>query len=189
MSAIVLAFDGVLADTLGLRVHALCAAAHAEGIGIDDVRAADALPARAFYECVRLLLPAADETTCDLIALRAQQHYTTRVAQGVDLTVQAATTLHQAQQSAARMVLRADSERRDVERVLRHWEREATFALVRCADDLPRWPHRTSVESSYRAIAARLDALRVSGERRAWENSLTAVHAARAVIGIADVCR
>lgn len=187
MSAIVLAFDGVIANTLTLRADALCTSARANGYVLNEAQVADALPSRTFYECCVQLVPTADETTRDLIALRAQQHYADRVAQGVDLTPTAQHTIRAAQHTGARMVLRADTHRRDVESVLRQWELDLAFTLVRCADDLPRVAGATSVVSSYHAITTRLDALRVSGERRAWENSPNAVLVAQAVLGIAEL--
>lgn len=187
MTAVVIAFDGVFANTLGFRAHALGTSAKREGIELRDAEIRSAIPSHTFYECCRLLAPAADETTCDIIALRAQQQYALRVSQGVDLVATAMSTLLSAQQSGARIVLRADSNRREVEIVLRQWDMEFAFNIVRCADDLPRTPNVSSVESSYHAISARLDALRVSGERRALENAPHAVRVAQTILGVAEL--
>lgn len=187
MSVIVLAFDGVIADTLWLRTHAFRTAALAEDYNFNETEIVTVLAARTFYECCALLVPTENETTRDLIALRAQQHYATRVAQGVDLLPTAQHTVRSAQRTGARIVLRADSHRREVESVLRQWELGLAFTLVRCADDLPRVPNATSVESSYHAIVTRLDALRVSGERRAVENSPHAVRIAQSILGVAEL--
>ena len=79
------------------------------------------------------------------------------------------------------LVLRSDSLRRDVERVLQLTDLELAFAFVRCPDDLPKARGVSSLEGSYAAIIKRLDSLGVE-DRSAIECTTRVVDVARRLI-------
>lgn len=204
VACVVVAFDGIIAETLELRAQSIATAAQSL------VSAAQILPVvagRTLPECVQQLcadkvfsnLPDLDETALDIMGLHAQRLFSARVAQGIDLATNAREIIAWAQSRSVRLVLRADSHRRDVEGILRQWDLESVFTIVRCADDLPKAmnsppesvlvnssmyrPTNSSVISSYTAITARLDALGVPNHRTALELSLVAQDTARQFFG------
>ncbi|MCC6242393.1 MAG: hypothetical protein IT353_06105 [Gemmatimonadaceae bacterium] len=175
---IVLAFDGIVADTLALRGEALRQAIAQVGDDHLEVatlaRSIDALmPGRTFYEVARelqrMMLPSAthgvreiDETWCDLVSHSAQQRQSIIMAHGTSLTEDFRAWLSRTE-TPTDWVLRADSYRRDVERWLGLTDLEHCFRMIRCADDLPRGTTRDSVEESYRAICDREIGIRSRG--------------------------
>ncbi len=175
MRALIVAFDGLVADTLKLRADAIASTLGTEGIAVALDRIRHALPGRALFETVELLLGPTDPTLADVVVLRAQQHISQRMAQGVALTPNARPWIDAHQSAGARLVLRADSVRRDVERVLQLTDLEPTFTMVRCADDAPRIRNASTLESAYGEITRRLDASRVSTGRTAFELGAYAV--------------
>lgn len=213
--ALVLAFDGVVADTLAIRRDALMASANAEQWMLSPLRAATLLPGRTLQECLLLLVteisdglanemasaPAndmvkhvpqvvvydlnVDYTLVDLVALRAERMVAERMRQGVIMREGAQAMILARQAAGTRLVLRSDGSRRDVEPALAQLGLELAFTFVRCADDLPRVAGASSLESSYVAIAHRLDQLRVSTERSAQEASAYAADVARFHLGSA----
>lgn len=174
MPAVIYAFDGGLARNTPLRVHALVDAAAAESQQLDATVVAQVVPGRTFLEASLALFPeaaASDPTLPELIALRAQRGYRALVQHGVPLAEQLLLQLHTASTRGDRIVIRADSERRDVEPLLTMAGLEHVVSLVRCSDDAPRAPGR-SVQRSWEAIDARLGALQVTvTSRTAYETS------------------
>lgn len=184
MDCAVVAFDGVLANTLTLRAQAIAESIANdlandidESVSVSVAQIVLELPGRTLHECIRHVLSRIasragrelDETLVDIMGLQAQRAFSGRILQGIDLMPSALAIIHWAQAHRVRLVLRADSHRRDVEGVLRQWDLESAFTLVRCADDLPRTMNDSTVYTSYVAIAARLDALDVGARRVAWE--------------------
>ena len=184
MHALIVAFDGLVADTLDLRADAIAATLGAEGIAVTPDRIRHALPGRALFETVELLLGPTDPTLADVVVLRAQQHISERMAQGVALTPNARVWIDVQQSAGARLVLRADSVRRDVERVLQLTDLEPAFTMVRCADDAPRIRGASTLDSAYGEITRRLDASRVSTGRTAFELGAYAVAVTRRYVSI-----
>ena len=182
MTALVLAFDGLVANTLDARVESLQFALNAEGAlgAVERIRVA--LPGRTFHEAATAIIGGDDATLVDLAALRAQQEFSRRLAHGVSLAVNARAYIERQRATGMSLVLRADSLRRDVERVLQLTDLELAFTLVRCPDDLPRARGMSTIEASYAAISTRLDALR-TGERRALEYAADAADVARRFVG------
>ncbi len=172
----VVAFDGVLVDSLPARCTVLRDALLAvdpamRQAPIDAV--ADLLPGRTFEEAAVALIPLAlqraDPPCVTLCALQAESAWRTRCAHGIALHATVGAQLLAAQARGARIVLRADSARREVEGMLRQAGLDALAALVRCADDgPPRVDPSVAVSAtvsatanstaaqSYRAIAQRL---------------------------------
>ena len=199
LSAVVVAFDGVVADTLGLRASALNEAlmAIAEHLDPDAVghtagAGSQAIAGRTFAEAARLLLASAPssltsqasarETLVDLVALDAARRYTAALSGGTSLLPGAVEMLNELALSS-RVVARADSARRDVDAILALSGLDATFAFVRCSDDTPRLTG-ASVESAWAAIDRRLLAGEVAVENRtALEVAEIALDAARPFVG------
>ena len=182
MTAVVLAFDGLIADTLDARTESLQYALSAEGIGIESGLLRSVLPGRTFLEAVTAVLGDTDPTVTDLAALRAQKDASLRFAHGVSLAPNAHAYVDAQRASGVRLVLRADSLRPDVERVLLLTGLEDAFTFVRCPGDLPRGRGVSTLEASYAAISKRLDALRVES-RSAIECTSEVADVARRLIG------
>lgn len=181
---VIVAFDGIIADTLPPRAQALADAIAAECTGLDiTVHAGDLpalllplLPGRTLSECVAAAVNALpvlqharlrdDLTLHDLIALRAQNAWATAVAHGIPLREGVAARMAGMVSQGVRIVMRSDSQRREVEPLLRLANLEDSTLFLRCADDLPRRVGVTSLQASFEAIDARLDRQRLSREQR-----------------------
>ena len=182
MTAVVLAFDGLIANTLDARVECLQRALSAEGAGVEPELLRSVLPGRSFQEAAVALIGDKDQTLTDLVGLRAQRTASSHLARGVLLAPNVHAYVDAQRAAGVKLVLRADSLRRDVERVLQLTDLEHAFTLVRCADDLPRVSGTSTLEGSYAVISKRLDALRV-GDRSAIECTVHAADVARRLIG------
>jgi len=120
-----------------------------------------------------------DETTVDIVAHDASRRYSATLAQGISLVHGAEAWLAELGK-AHRIVARADSARREVNAVLMLSSLENAFFFVRCSDDAPRMPARSSLESSWTAIDTRLTASGVLPEQRyAFEQGSRAISVAR----------
>jgi hypothetical protein len=135
---------------------------------------AHALAGRTFLEASLALfaaLSAADPTVAELIALRAQRGYRALVQHGVSFNAPMVARIERAAARGHRVVVRADSERRDVEPLLVLAGLEHTVSLLRCSDDAPRGPGET-VCRSWDAIHHRLSTMQIPvTARTAWETS------------------
>jgi beta-phosphoglucomutase-like phosphatase (HAD superfamily) len=164
--AVILAFDGVLFDTLPARTAALHEALAAEGMPIADEQVRDALPGRAMAEALQQLDPTPqDFTRHDLVLLRAQRLYAGIIAHGVPLVPEGLAALRDAVAAGHRVVLRSDSERRHVEPLLALSGLDTQVSLLRCADDPPRGAG-SSFDRSWQHIDERLNRLGVAGAQR-----------------------
>lgn len=191
---LVVAFDGVLFDTLPLRASAIADALAAEGVMIDNSAVASLVAARSIAETIRECLSngvssntAIDETTLDLAVLRAERTAADLSSRGAVLNVAVRDKLRRAA-SVTRIVIRADSRRRDVEPLLALAELDAIVSFVRCSDDAatssPQSTGHSSLERSYAHIARRMAGnMNLLGESStigiALEASEVARHAAR----------
>lgn len=185
MPALIIAFDGVLADTLPLRARALADACAAEfkPRPLDGARAV--IAGRTMLEAALALFPvdgASDPVLPELVALRAQRGYRHLVQHGVSLRADVIERLREGSARGTRIVLRADSERRDVEPLLHMAGLEHQVAVLRCSDDLPR-SRDASLARSWHAIDARLASMHQPvAERDAWEASPASADTARAFV-------
>ena len=180
----IVAFDGIVANTLPLRTTALADAIAFECVTLGlSVHAHDLfplllplLPGRTFNETMAVavaVLPALqheqirdDLTLHDLIAMRAQRAWSAMVAHGVPLHDGVLSRLQAHVGRGLRIVLRSDSQRREVEPLLRLAGLEDSMLFLRCADDLPRLAGVSSWRASYEAIDARLDRHRLPHAQR-----------------------
>ena len=180
----IVAFDGIVANTLPLRTTALADAIAFECVTLGlSVHAHDLfplllplLPGRTFNETMAVAvagLPALqheqirdDLTLHDLIALRAQRAWSAMVAHGVPLHDGVLSRLQAHVGRGLRIVLRSDSQRREVEPLLRLAGLEDSMLFLRCADDLPRLAGVSALRASYDAIDARLDRHRLPHAQR-----------------------
>ncbi len=164
--ATVVAFDGLIACTASARALAVSDAVTVEYSTCTSEEALRYLPGLSLDEAVEAALRdrwtdpglPLDATVRDLTVLRARRGYSAMVAQGLSLRdgvigwTTAYASLH------GRLILRAESARRDVERILAFSGLDDVVSFVRCADDLPRVPGAGTLASSWRAIETRLGA-------------------------------
>jgi beta-phosphoglucomutase-like phosphatase (HAD superfamily) len=180
----IVAFDGIIADTLPLRALALAEAIALECAALDVIVHAPALcrslmpllPGRTFNECLVVAveqIPALqherfrhDLTAHDIVAIRAQRDWAMAAAHGVPLRDGVLDHMHKLVARGVRIVVRSDSQRREVEPLLRLAGLDDSILFLRCADDLPRRTRVTSVQASYEAIEARLERMRIPWVQR-----------------------
>lgn len=172
MPALILAFDGVLADTLPLRAHALADACAAEFHPRLHDEALAVIAGRTMLEAALALFPAeaaSDPTLPELVALRAQRGYRHLVQHGVSLRADVIDRMRELSARGTRIVVRADSERRDVEPLLAMAGLDHVISVLRCSDDAPRG-HGPSAARSWLAISDRLQSMHIPvTDRRALE--------------------
>ena len=123
MTAVVLAFDGLIVDTLNARAESLLLALSDERIDVAPERVREVLPGRTFEEAVDALVGDSDPTVAELVALRAQREVSMRLARGVSLAMHAHAFVEAQRAMGAKLVLRTDSLRRDVESLCRSFRR------------------------------------------------------------------
>ena len=144
---LILAFDGLVADTIPIRAEALQQAlaqwTEDSTTGPTLERWSAALPGRSLLEAAEQVLGTGDPTRTELVAHRAAQLASDAVRRGVRLTEGIDAFLGAQRTAGVLCVLRADSPRRDVEHVLGMTGLDTAFTIVRCADD-----PRTHVNSS-----------------------------------------
>ena len=180
----VVAFDGIIADTVPRRAQILAEAIAQECAALDVTVHAQALlppllplvPGRTFTECMVVAvdqIPALqherlrlDLTAHDIMSMRAQRDWAKAAAHGVPLRDGVLDQLRTLTARGVRLVVRSDSQRREVEPLLRLAGLDDSILLLRCADDLPRRTSVTSVQASYEAIEARLERLRIPWVQR-----------------------
>jgi len=168
--ATVIAFDGLVADTLPARALAVSEAVTAEvgvcssGEGLSLVQGRSLDEAVEFALRARVQSPAVefDATVRDLAVLRARRSYSAMVAHGLSLHDGAIAWITARVASHGPVVLRADSVRRDVDQLLAFTELAEVVTFIRCSDDLPRSFAAASTECAWSAIVSRLAAKHVA---------------------------
>ncbi|MBC8088437.1 MAG: hypothetical protein H7Z40_14310, partial [Phycisphaerae bacterium] len=170
---LVVAFDGLLFDTFGSRARAVVEALGHEGVRADIAKVLQVLPSRSIAETVRAVVAPQtenrrslahniDETSLDLAVLRAERSLSALNSSGVVLSMKLAERIRSAA-SVTRIVVRADSRRREVEELLRLTELDPLLAMTRCSDDaagVPRVENESTLRRSYAQIVARMAANR-----------------------------
>lgn len=174
-SAIVVAFDGVVAGTLAPRLAAMTGAL-SRVMGVNQPAAesfgVEAIAGRTFAEAARWMLASATvaaeemETLVDLIALDASRAYAAALAQGATIDTAVVHWLERQAMRSIRVVARADGTREQTSTILAMGGIGGLFSFVRCSDDMPRAASMSAIESSWRAIDARLSSAAIPRERR-----------------------
>lgn len=138
MQAVLLEFEGILADTSPHRLAALREALSADGLALDDDTWAEhchGLSADASVVAARRALGAPDDpTTADIARLRAERAFTARISRGL-LMQPGGLALIQALRTQARLALVTRAARRDVDFVLTLAGVADAFTCVVTADD------------------------------------------------------
>ncbi|GEM_PF-1559508 len=169
---LVVAFDGLLFDTLKFRAQAVVDALRHEGIRANMDVVMQALPSRSIGETVRAVVVAqvahtrmvahnVDETSLDIAVLRAERSLSALASSGAVMHVKLAEQIRRAA-PVTRIVVRADSRRREVDELLRLTELDSLLAMTRCSDDAAsgqRMDARAStLRRSYSQIVGRMTA-------------------------------
>ena len=181
VDALLLEWEGVLADTGGARRDSLLQALVAEGVRLD--------PADHDACCVGLDVAAAaraalarsgiaDETLADLVAERAGRAFADRLAQGILLTA-GAVAFMSAAAAGARVAIVTRATRAETDAVLRMAELEPLVSSVVCADDAPDIPHGPVLLEEALAHLGRRRSLR-RNRVVSLTDTLHGIHAARA---------
>jgi beta-phosphoglucomutase-like phosphatase (HAD superfamily) len=135
---ILLEFDDVLADTRALRASALRSALAVDGVPLTDDAYELSCAGLSFVAAARAACGAArvnaDDTAIELIALRADREYASRVANGLALVTGAAGFVRGAA-GAARLGVVTRSARRDVSLLLSLAGLEDAFECVVTEED------------------------------------------------------
>ena len=138
LDAVLCEFEGVLADTAGLRADALRESLADEGIVTSRTQLADAcggLPPRtAVTAALALCGEERDETGIDVLVLRAERHFAAAAGKGLTLAAGAREFLERAA-GRVRLALVTRASRRDVEFVLSLAGLDAAFECVVAAED------------------------------------------------------
>lgn len=133
--------EGVLADTAALRRHALRDAFAAEGIAVGDalLPASDGMPVAAAVRdrATRAGQRALDETSLDLLTMRAERAFADSLAGGISLTPGALPFVERAA-AGTRLAIVTRARRREAEFILRLAGLEGAFEWVLAQEDAPR---------------------------------------------------
>jgi beta-phosphoglucomutase-like phosphatase (HAD superfamily) len=167
--AIVVAFDGLIADTLDQRTTAVVGGIAAIGFSVAPSDVRTVIAGHTIQEAVRISCATAglnlDETLLDIAALRAARMLSTAMRQPVLLVPTAAEWIRRASLHA-RLVVRADSERAHVEPVLAAGGLADCISILICADDLPSAGTDIPVfVRAWKLIAERCKAIGVSADK------------------------
>jgi beta-phosphoglucomutase-like phosphatase (HAD superfamily) len=142
VEALLLEWEGVLADTRVARRDALVRALAAEGVSIS----ASACEACSEGRSVRAAAAAAlqqaglsDPTLAELLAMRAERSFLAGLSGGIILTPGAATFVDQAQRHV-RLAIATHAGRAETDVLLRISGLESAFATIVTADEVPEAP-------------------------------------------------
>ena len=141
---LVIAFDGVLFDSLTARANAVIEATSAfiDVAGSGAATVLETLPGLSIAECVRTLMTnhanetrePIDETAVDIASLSAERIFAANVRHGFTINVRARDMLVRGA-AVTRVVLRADSRRSEVDHLLLLAGLDLTVSMIRCSDD------------------------------------------------------
>ncbi len=166
---LVIAFDGVLFDTLDERARAVFEALRSDVAVLEFEKVRATVTGCSIVESVRALAietsaagapnSALDETAVDLACLRAERAFAAAVTHGFSLNMQARNLLQRAA-AVTRIVIRADSKRREVESLLQLAGLDGSVSMIRCSDDqrsaTTSLSNANSITRSYDLIAGKL---------------------------------
>ena len=177
IDAVLLEFDGVVADTHGARRNALRDALEEDGIRLDDVEYLEcclAIPVRSSVRAAFALRRLSrDETAIELAAVRAEQSFAAAIGTGLSLA-HGARTLIDSLQSQTRLAIVSSALRSEIDAVLALARLDHAFEFVIAGDD--PYPYKP-------APAAYLAALdRLTRRRRVSAKNVVALEAGPAGI-------
>jgi beta-phosphoglucomutase len=182
MHAVLLEFEGVIADTREVRQSALAASLADEGIVLTESEYAEhclAMPVRASVRAALLLRGIrGDETRVDLATVRAERRFAELVETGVSL-VEGAGKLIETLHGHTRLGIVSRASRREIEPLFSLAGLDHSFEFV-IADDDPFLPKPSA--ASYEAAIERLARRRAVSARNvvALEDGRTGIRAAKA---------
>lgn len=170
LRAVVVAFDGLVADTLGARAQAIADALTSEGTPTTIEAISAQVAGYSLEETIEHVLQqhalhhgqSLNYTTRDLAVLRARRSYSAIISLGLPLQPNAIAWIVGRAASGVKVILRADSAREDVERLLQLSELGDTIAFARCSDDLPRVRGLTTTETAWNVIMQRLGVMQIT---------------------------
>ena len=181
VDAVLVEFDGVLADTRTARRAALLDTLEEDGITISESEYRDRCSAMPVRAAVRAAYSArhisVDDTVVDLAAVRAEKRFSTAVQSGLSLTTGARAFI-EAAQSQTRLGIVSRATRTDIEATLALAQLEHAFEFV-IADDDP-FAQKPS-PASYQGAIERLKRRRAVNARNviALEDGSAGIHAAK----------
>lgn len=181
VDAVLVEFDGVLADTRAARRAALLDTLEEDGITISEFEYRDrcaALPVRAAVRAAYAVRHVAvDDTAIELAAVRAERRFSNAVQSGVSLTTGARAFI-EAAQTQTRLGIVSRAPRSDIEATLSLAQLEHVFEFV-IADDDAFAPKPSP--ASYQGAIERLKRRRSVNARNviALEDGAAGIHAAK----------
>jgi beta-phosphoglucomutase-like phosphatase (HAD superfamily) len=182
LDAVLLEFEGVIADTGVARREAMAYVLAEEGLRLSDEEYREACAGQPTTEAVRAALERCgvtmDETGRELLALRVDRAFSNHVGKGVVL-VDGAREAVERLASRVRVGIVTRASRRDVEFILNLAQMEHIFACVVGTEDA--YPPKPDA-APYRSAMRRLERRRpmpVDGIVVALEDSLGGIRAAR----------
>jgi beta-phosphoglucomutase-like phosphatase (HAD superfamily) len=155
--AVLLDWEGLLADTAGNRRAAIALALSAEGVAFDEGAYDDRFAGRSLRSIVASALSwrAGDDTLVELVSLRAQRELVARLAQGFVVAPEVVRFVEHAQLRAPVMVVTAAG-RDETDAALRLAGLRDSFAAIVTADDVPEdAPSPTQIDAALAHLSRR----------------------------------
>jgi HAD superfamily hydrolase (TIGR01509 family) len=181
VDAVLVEFDGVLADTRSARRAALFDALEEDGVTLSESEYRDRCSAMPVRAAVRAAYDArcrvADDTAIELAAVRAEQRFSVAVKSGLSLTA-GARAFVEAAQAQTRLGIVSRAARSDIEATLSLAQLEHAFEFI-IADDDAFAPKPSP--AAYQGAVERLKRRRAVNARNviALEDGATGIHAAK----------
>jgi beta-phosphoglucomutase-like phosphatase (HAD superfamily) len=155
--AVLLDWEGLLANTGSSRREALVLALAAEGVALDDATYEDRCAGRSLRSVVASALGARahDHTLVELVALRAQRELAARIAQGFVVAPDVVRFVEHAQLRAPVVIVTAAG-RDETEAALRLTGLRDSFSVIVTADDVPEdAPSPTQIDAAMAHLSRR----------------------------------
>jgi beta-phosphoglucomutase-like phosphatase (HAD superfamily) len=155
--AVLLDWEGLLADTGSSRREALALALAAEGVALDDTTYEDRCVGRSLRSVVASSLGwrAGDDTLVELVALRVQRELTARLAQGFVVAPGVARFVEHAQLRGPVVIVTAAG-RDETDAALRLAGLRDSFSAIITADDVPEdAPSPTQIDAAMAHLSRR----------------------------------
>jgi beta-phosphoglucomutase-like phosphatase (HAD superfamily) len=155
--AVLLDWEGLLADTGSSRREALALALAAEGVALDDATYEDRCVGRSLRSVVASALGwrAHDDTLVELVTLRAQRELAARIAQGFVVAPEVVRFVERAHLRAPVVIVTAAG-RDETDAALRLTGLRDSFSVIVTADDVPEdAPSPTQIDAAMAHLARR----------------------------------